>query len=241
MSATIDLNADLGESYGRWSLGDDEALLPHITSANVACGFHAGDPTTLRDVVAKAAALQVTVGAQVSYPDLAGFGRRAMDVDPRDLESDVLYQLAALDGLCRVAGTQVRYLKPHGALYHRTLADRGQAQAVVDAVLLYDKNLAILTMTDGALAQLAAAAGLRVVGEGFVDRAYRDDGRLVPRGEPGALLRDPADAAAQAVRLARAGAVESLCLHGDGADAPAVAATVRQALCARGYEVRAFV
>jgi len=240
LTPAIDLNADLGESYGRWTLGDDAALLPHISSANGACGFHAGDPTTLRDVVALSAERGVTVGAQVSYPDLAGFGRRAMDVAPRDLESDVLYQLAALDGLCRVAGTRVRYLKPHGALYHRTLTDRAQAQAVVDAVVLYDAGLAVLTMVDGVLAELAREAGLRVVAEGFVDRGYRDDGRLVPREEPGALIREPGGAAEQAVRLAGSGRVESLCLHGDGADAPAVAAAVRTALHRSGIQVRPF-
>ncbi len=236
----VDLNADLGESYGRWRLGDDDALLPHLTSANVACGFHAGDPTTLRDVVARAAAHGVVVGAQVSYPDLAGFGRRAMDVAPADLENDVLYQLGALAGLCRVAGTRVRYVKPHGARDHRVLADAGQAGALVAAVRAWDDDLAVLTAADGALADAARAAGVRVVAEGFADRGYTDDGRLVPRDRPGALLTEPGAVAAQAVRLARSGRVESICLHGDTPGAATSAARVRTALADAGVTVRAF-
>lgn len=236
----MDINADVGESFGRWTLGDDASLLPLITSANVACGFHAGDPTTLRATVLEATRLGVVVGAQVSYPDLAGFGRRAMEVQPRDLEADVLYQMSALDGLCRVAGSAVRYLKPHGALYHRTLVDAAQAEAVASAVSVYDETLPILTMDDGALADAARRRGLRVVREGFVERAYRPDGRLVPRTEPGALLTDPAEAAAQAARLVDVGRFDSLCVHGDTAGAAAIAAAVRAALDAAGITVRAF-
>ncbi len=237
---SMDINADLGESFGRWTLGDDAALLPLITSANVACGFHAGDPTTLRTTVLEATRLGVVVGAQISYPDLVGFGRRAMEVEPRDLESDVLYQMSALDGLCRVAGSAVRYLKPHGALYHRTLVDAAQADAVASAVALYDETLPILTMEDGALADAAHRRGLRVVREGFVDRAYRPDGRLVPRTEPSALLTDPAEAAEQAARLVDAGRFDSLCVHGDTAGAAAIAVAVRAALDSAGITVRAF-
>jgi UPF0271 protein len=234
----VDLNADVGESYGRWQLGDDAALLPLLTSANVACGFHAGDPLTLRRTVALAAAHDVHVGAQVSYPDLAGFGRRAMDVSPDELEADVLYQLGALEGLCRAAGTEVRYLKPHGALYHRTLDDEAQAGAVVAALLAHGGGLPVLTTAGSALAVAASAEGVRVVSEGFADRRYDDDGRLVPRSEPGALLTDAQEVGEQAVRLAAT--VDSLCLHGDTPGAPALARAVREALAAADVAVEGF-
>jgi 5-oxoprolinase (ATP-hydrolysing) subunit A len=241
-SATaLDLNADVGESFGRWTLGDDEALLPYISSANVACGFHAGDPTTLRTTVNRCVELGVVVGAQVSYPDLAGFGRRAMDVAPHDLESDVLYQLAALDGLCRVAGSRARYLKPHGALYHRTLSDLAQAAAVVAAVVTYDPALAVLTMERGALADAARSRGVRVIREGFADRAYTPDGHLVPRDRPGAVLTDASEVAQQVLRLADSGRFDSLCLHGDTPGAPELAKAARTALQSQGRVVRAFV
>jgi UPF0271 protein len=237
----IDLNADLGESYGSWRLGDDAALLPLLTSANVACGFHAGDPLTLRRTVAAAGRLGVVVGAQVSYPDLVGFGRREMAVAADELEADVLYQLAALDGLCRTEGTRVRYLKPHGALYHRTLKDPEQAHAVVAAVVAYGADLPVVTMAAGELAAAAAAAGLRVIREGFADRAYGPDGRLIPRGQPGAVLDDPDQAAAQALAVAASGLVDSICLHGDTPGAVAFARAVRERLEAAGATIRPFV
>jgi UPF0271 protein len=236
----LDLNADLGESYGAWVLGDDEALMPFLSSANVACGFHAGDPLTLRRTVASAARHGVVVGAQVSYPDVRGFGRREMTVPPDELEADVLYQLAALDGLSRAAGTRVRYLKPHGALYHRTLTDPVQAGAVVAAVVAYDATLPVVTMAAGQLAAAAAAAGLRVIREAFADRAYGPDGRLVPRGESGALLDDPTAAAEQAVALVASASVDSLCVHGDTPAAVAMAQHVRARLEAAGVTIRSF-
>jgi len=237
---TVDLNADVGESYGRWQLGNDHDLLPLLTSANVACGFHAGDPLTLRRTVQRAVDVGVVVGAQVGYHDLLGFGRRAVDVPPDELEAEVLYQLGALDAMCRAAGTSVRYLKPHGALYHRALADPVQAGAVVAAVVAYGSVLALVTGA-GELADAARAAGLRVVQEGFADRAYGPDGRLVPRTEPGAVLDDPAAAAAQAVQLVRSGSVETLCLHGDSPHVLPVAAAVREALAGAGIAVRPFM
>ena len=240
VTRTIDLNADVGESFGRWRLGEDEALLPSITSANVACGFHAGDALTIRTTVARCADLGVVIGAQVSYRDLAGFGRRAMDVEPDDLEADVLYQIAAVDGLARIAGSGVAYLKLHGALYHRTLTDEAQAAAVVAAVAAWQPGMPVLTMTDGALARAASAAGLKVVSEGFADRAYGADGRLVPRTRPGALLDGPAEAADQAASLASAGAFDSLCVHGDTPGAPTIARAVRDRLTAEGYTVASF-
>ena len=237
--STSDLNADVGESFGRWQLGDDEALLPHLTSANVACGFHAGDPLTLRRTCAVAVHHQVTIGAQVGYRDLAGFGRRFVDVPPDELAADVLYQLGALDGIARAAGGRVAYVKPHGALYHAVTRHEGQARAVVEAVVAYG-GLPVLGLPDSLLLTIAAEAGLPTVGEGFADRAYRPDGSLVPRGEPGAVLTDPAAAAEQAVRLAAAGQVRSLCVHGDSPGAVAIAAAVRAALDDAGVPVAAF-
>jgi UPF0271 protein len=236
----IDLNADVAESFGRWRLGDDAALLPLLTSANVACGFHAGDARTIYDTVAACVDLGVVVGAQVSYRDLAGFGRRAMDVDSADLEADVLYQLAAVDGLARVAGGRARYVKPHGALYHRVLDDAAQASALVAAVTAWDPAAAVLTQPGGRFAELAASAGLTVVAEAFADRGYGPEGRLLPRSAPGALLTEPADAAGQAVRLADDGRFGSLCVHGDTPGAPVIATAVRNALIDAGHEVAPF-
>jgi UPF0271 protein len=238
--AAIDLNADLGESYGRWQLGDDAALLPLITSANVACGFHAGDPLTLRRTVATAADAGVVIGAQVSYPDLVGFGRRAMDVEPAELSADVLYQIAALDGLSRVAGVRVRYVKPHGALYHRTLTDHRQAGALAAAAAEWSTELAVVTMAEGALARAAAGRGLRVISEGYADRAYDSKGFLVPRSEPGAVHTDTSVIVAQALALARAGSVGSICLHGDTPDAVAHAQAIRAAFADAGIAVQSF-
>lgn len=238
--SNIDLNADVGESFGRWQLGDDTALMPFLTSANVACGFHAGDALTLHRTVSEAAERGVAVGAQVSYRDLAGFGRREMAVEPDELTADVLYQIGALEGLCRTVRTAVRYVKPHGALYHRTLKDPVQAGALVSAVMDYDPSLPLLTMAGGELEKAARTAGLQVVLEGFADRAYDSSGRLVPRTQPGALL-DHADAvAAQALRLARSGEVDSLCVHGDTPGAPVLARAVRAELEGAGLSVRAF-
>jgi UPF0271 protein len=236
--ATVDLNADLGESFGAWTLGDDDALLDVVTSANVACGFHAGDPSVLRRVCAGAAERGVVVGAQVGYRDLAGFGRRRIDVAPADLEADVVYQIGALEGCCRAAGIAVRYVKPHGALYHACLDDEAQAGAVIAAVTAYGGSLPVLGLPGSALLRLAADAGLAAVAEGFADRGYTPAGRLVPRGEPGALLADPAAVATQAVRLA--GDVASICVHGDSPGAVDSARAVCAALNGAGVRLAAF-
>jgi UPF0271 protein len=245
----MDLNADLGEGFGVWRLGDDEALLDVITSANVACGFHAGDPSTMRRVCAAAASRAVVVGAQVGYRDLAGFGRRRIDYDAAELRDDVIYQLAALDGFCRVAGTRVRYVKPHGALYNTAAVDPGQASALVAAVLDYDGSLPVLCQPGSVLFRLAAEAGLMVVGEGFADRGYLPDGTLMPRSVAGAVLHDPGEVVARAVRMASAREVvaidasvvpcdiASICLHGDTPGAVELARQVRAAL----GPVRSFV
>ena len=236
---TVDLNSDLGEGFGSWRMGDDAAMLDLVTSANIACGFHAGDPRTIRRTVELAAGRGVVIGAHVAYPDLVGFGRRAMDVEPSDLEADVLYQLGALDALCRVAGTSVRYVKPHGALYHRVNSDPGQAEAFARAVALYDPKLALLGAA-GPLLDSARLHGLRVVDEGLTDRAYRADGSLVPRSEPGAVHADSAAVSAQALALAACG-VRSLCVHGDTPGAVGHARAARTALLDAGYELSSFI
>jgi 5-oxoprolinase (ATP-hydrolysing) subunit A len=235
----MDLNADLGEGFGIWRLGDDHALLDLVTSANVACGFHGGDASTMRRVCAAAAERGVAIGAQVGYRDLAGFGRRHIAYDFAELRDEVTYQLGALEAFCRLSHTRVRYLKPHGALYHAVIAHEGQARAVVQAVLAYG-GLPVLGPPGSLLLTLAAEAELPTVPEGFADRAYRPDGSLVPRGEPGAVLTDPAAAAEQAVTLAERGDVRSLCVHGDSPGAAEIAAAVRAALDDAGVTVAAF-
>ncbi|TNM47137.1 LamB/YcsF family protein [Nocardioides albidus] len=237
--SAVDLNADVGESFGRWTLGDDDALLPHLTSANVACGFHAGDPLTLRRTCARAVSLGVSIGAQVGYRDLAGFGRRYIDVPAAELAADVLYQLGALDAMARAAGGRVAYLKPHGALYHAVSRQEEQAEAVVEAVVAFG-GLPVLGLAGSSFLDVVRAAGLEAVGEGFADRAYLPDGGLVPRSAPGALLTDPVAAAAQAIELARSGEVRSLCVHGDSPGAPQLAAAVRAALAEAEIPVGAF-
>lgn len=249
----IDLNADLGEGLGRWSLGDDEAMLDVVTSANVACGFHAGDPTVLRRVCAQAAERGVAVGAQVGYRDLYGFGRRFIDVDPHDLTNDVLYQLGALEAFARVAGTRVTYLKPHGALYNTVGHHERQAAAVVEAVVRYDPDLSVLGLPGSAWLRLAGDAGLRTVPEAFADRGYTAEGTLVPRRRQGAVLHDVDEIAARTVRIATRGEVvaadgsvvpvqaASVCVHGDTPGAVAIARAVREALERAGVEVAPFV
>ncbi|GAB7064328.1 LamB/YcsF family protein [Streptomyces mexicanus] len=257
MNATIDLNADLGEGFGHWRLTDDEALLASVTSANVACGFHAGDPATMRRVCELAAERGVRIGAQVSYRDLAGFGRRAMDVPAAELAAEVAYQIGALDVFARAAGTAVSYVKPHGALYNRAVHDAEQAAAVVAGVRLAGdaaggEPLPVLGLPGSRLLAAAAEAGLPTVEEAFADRAYRPDGTLVPRSEPGAVLHDPEQVVARSVRLARDGeivaadgrvlpsAARSLCVHGDTPAAALLARRVREELAAAGVTVKAF-
>jgi UPF0271 protein len=252
VASTIDLNADLGESFGPWSMGDDPAMLDVVTSANVACGFHAGDPLTLSRTCHEAAARGVVVGAQVGYRDLVGFGRRHLDMSPEELGADVLYQLGALDAMARGAGTQVRYVKPHGALYHTVVRDEALADAVIGAVRRYDSTLHVVGMPGSLLLEVAEEAGLVAVPEAFADRAYNPDGTLVPRGEPGAILNDPAEVAARMVRLVTEGVVpavdgtdvmvhaSSICTHGDSPGAVAMARAVREALLAAGVSLRPF-
>ncbi|WP_116041731.1 LamB/YcsF family protein [Amycolatopsis palatopharyngis] len=245
----IDLNCDLGEGFGVWTLGDDEALLGVVTSANVACGFHAGDPSIMRATCARAAASGVVIGAQVSYRDLAGFGRRYIDVDPAQLADEVIYQIGALDGFARAAGTRVAYVKPHGALYNTAVTDEAQAAAVVEGVTRYAPDLPILGLPGS---RLLTAAGARGVPEAFADRAYTPEGRLVSRREPGAVLHDVEAIAARCVRLATEATVRStgdtdvavsarsICVHGDTPGAVEIAHAVRAALLDAGVTLRAF-
>ncbi|MEU0457036.1 MULTISPECIES: 5-oxoprolinase subunit PxpA [unclassified Streptomyces] len=249
---SIDLNADLGEGFGRWRLTDDEQLLSVVTSANVACGFHAGDAVTMRRVCALAAERGVRIGAQVSYRDLAGFGRRAMDVPPAELAAEVAYQIGALEVFARAAGARVAYVKPHGALYNRVVHDEEQAAAVVDGVLLADGRLPVLGLPGSRLLELAAKAGLPVVTEAFADRAYTDAGTLVPRSQEGAVVTDPEAVVERSLGLARSGEVvsrsgtrigvraRSLCLHGDTPGAVELARRVRERLKSSGVRVEAF-
>lgn len=250
---TIDLNADLGESFGQWTLGDDDALLDLVTSANVACGFHAGDPTVLRRTCRAAADRGVVIGAQVGYRDLAGFGRRFIDVAPDELTNDVLYQIGALEAFARVAGTSVRYVKPHGALYNAIVHHEEQAAAVVDAVRRYDPSLPVLGLPGSAWLRLADEAGLTTVPEAFADRAYTPEGTLVSRREPGAVLHDPTEVAQRCERMVTRHEVEavdgsvvevrpgSLCVHGDSPGAVAMATDVRRRLDEAGVRIAPFV
>ncbi|MDA0566476.1 LamB/YcsF family protein [Streptomonospora sp. S1-112] len=248
----IDLNSDLGESFGRWELGDDAALLEIVTSANVACGFHAGDPTVLRETCERAAERGVAIGAQVGYRDLAGFGRRFIDVPPRELTNDVLYQLGALEAMARVAGQRVRYVKPHGALYNAIVHHEDQAAAVAEAVARYDAALPVLGLPGSVWLRRAEEAGLRTVREAFADRAYTPEGTLVSRREPGAVLHDPDQIAERCLRMVRGEPVEavdgtpirieadSLCVHGDSPGAVRIAQAVADRLREAGVRITPF-
>jgi UPF0271 protein len=249
---SVDLNADLGESYGRWTLGDDEALLGVVTSANIACGFHAGDPTTLVAACRSAAERGVAIGAQVGYADLRGFGRRFVDVEPDDLYADVLYQIGALDGIARAHGSRVSYVKPHGALYNATVHHTGQAGAVVRAVADYTDRLAVLGLPGSALLAEAEAGGLPTVAEAFADRAYAPDGTLVPRRRPGAVIADTERIVERVLRMVAENKVDavdgsaivihadSICVHGDTPGAVRAATAIRAALSDNGITVARF-
>ncbi|MFD7711957.1 LamB/YcsF family protein [Streptomyces sp. NPDC059785] len=248
----IDLNADLGEGFGRWTLTDDAALLSVVTSANVACGFHAGDPSVMRRVCDLAAERGVRIGAQVSYRDLAGFGRRAMDVPGDELAAEVAYQIGALKVFAEAAGAEVTYVKPHGALYNRTVHDAEQAAAVVAGVRLAGGALPVLGLPGSRLLAAAGDAGLAAVPEAFADRAYTPEGTLVPRREANAVVTDEDLVVRRALGFAVDGAVEavdgstvavaarSLCVHGDTPGAARIAVRVREALERAGVAVEAF-
>lgn len=255
-SATVDLNSDVGEGFGRWELGDDAAVLALVTSANVACGFHAGDPATMAATVRTALENGVAIGAHVSYRDLAGFGRRYLDADEAELTGDVLYQIGALAGIARSLGALVSYVKPHGALYNTIAGDdqrgRRHARAVLAAISRYDPSLPVVGLAGSAFLDAVRESGLPVVAEAFADRAYTPAGTLVSRREPGAVLHDADAVAARMVTLVRTGTVEavdgsrvevqaqSICVHGDSRGAVAMARAVRTALEDAGVVLRAF-
>ena len=248
----MDLNSDLGEGFGRWSLGDDDALLEVVTSANVACGYHAGDASTMRRVCDRAVERGVAIGAQVGYRDLPGFGRRFIDVEPDELTSDVLYQIGALEAFARVAGSRVRYVKPHGALYNAIATHEEQAAAVVRAVVEHDRTLPVLGLPGSVWLQQAQDAGLPVVREAFADRAYTPQGALVSRRLPGAVLHDADEITRRCVAMAMGETVtdveggpltlspDSICVHGDTAAAVDIARRVRDGLGAAGVRLAPF-
>ncbi len=249
---SIDLNSDLGEGLGQWLMGDDAALLGIVSSANVACGFHAGDPSTMRRICELATSSAVMVGAHVAYPDLAGFGRRFIDIDPAELRDAVTYQIGALEAIARSVGTRVSYVKPHGALYNTIVHHEAQAAAVVQGVVACG-GLPLMGLGGSAVLRLATSAGLRTVTEAFVDRAYNPDGTLVSRRVPGAVLHDVSAIVARTIRMVTERKViaiegteihlgfESLCVHGDTAEAVAIAGAVRDGLAGAGIALVPFV
>jgi UPF0271 protein len=249
---TMDLNSDLGEGFGQWTLGDDDALLGLVTSANVACGFHASDASIMRRVCERAVETGVAIGAQVGYRDLPGFGRRFIDIEPEALTQDVIYQIGALGAFAGVAGSRVRYVKPHGALYNAIVHHEEQAAAVVRAVVEYDRALPVLGLPGSAFLRLAEEAGLTVVREAFADRAYTPEGTLVSRRLPGAVLHDADEIARRCVAMAGgepiadvdgkplAVTAESICVHGDTEGAVQIARSVREALVGAGVMLASF-
>lgn len=248
----IDLNSDLGEGYGAWKMGDDQAMLEIVSSANIACGYHAGDPKGMLATIRAAVDNGVRIGAHVSYPDRVGFGRRQMALSGDELFADVLYQIGALQGLAQVAGTQLDYIKPHGALYNTIAHDPIQAQAVIDAIIAYDSSLPLVALAGSPLISLAGQKGITTIAEAFADRAYHSDGTLVSRRHSGAVLHDPDEVAQRMVNLVMNHVVtsiegistllqaDSICIHGDSPDAVAMAITVRRAIEAAGVSIRAF-
>ena len=248
----MDLNSDLGESFGAWRMGDDAGMLGIVTSANVACGFHAGDPAGILQTLREAAAKGVAVGAHVAYPDLVGFGRRNMDPSSRELVADVIYQIGALQGLAKAAGTRVSYVKPHGALYNTIAHEPRQAGDVITAILEVDPGLVLMGLAGSPILRQAQERGLKTAAEAFADRAYTDDGAFLSRREPGAVLHDAEAVAERMLRLVETGEVESvsghrvrlqvdsICVHGDSPGAVAMARRVRERLQEAGIMLQPF-
>lgn len=249
----IDINSDLGESFGPWPMGDDASMLDIVSSANIACGFHAGDPAGILKTVISAVQKNVVIGAHVGYRDLAGFGRRNIDVASDDLQADVIYQIGALRGLCDSVGAQLSYVKPHGALYNTISHDKRQADDVISAILAIDKNLVLMALAGSPIIDWARARGLTVVAEAFADRAYMPDGRLVSRREPGAVVTDPQTVAKRILNLVKTGNItaidgsqvqleaQSICVHGDSPGAVAIAGALRKHLESAGVKLESFI
>jgi len=245
----LDLNADVGESFGAYKLGQDESLMPSITSASVACGFHAGDPGVMRETVALARQHGVAVGAHPSFPDLVGFGRREMRATPREVEDFVVYQIGALAATAAAAGTRLQHVKAHGALYNMAVRDAQLADAIARATVAVDRSLILFGLPGSELIAAGQRAGLRTAREGFADRAYKRDGTLVPRSEPGAVIEDLELVVTRAVSMARDRTinaidgsritleVETICVHGDTPGAGLLASRIRAALVDAGVSV----
>lgn len=252
MTASIDLNCDMGEGFGAWSLGADERLMPLVSSANIACGFHASDPRLMRRTVRLAREHGVAVGAHPGFPDRVGFGRRMLAATPDEIADDVVYQVGALLGVCRAEGVPLSHVKPHGALYNAAARDPAIARAIAEAVRAVDPALWLMALAASALAEAGRAAGLATVEEAFADRGYAPDGTLLPRGRPGALVTDPAAVAERVVGLARDGELRAadgtvlrlgartVCVHGDTPGAPELARAIRERLEREGIAVRSF-
>ncbi|MDQ7821451.1 MAG: 5-oxoprolinase subunit PxpA [Candidatus Eremiobacteraeota bacterium] len=248
----IDLNCDMGEGFGVYTLGRDEELLPYVTSINVACGFHASDPLTMMRIVKRAREFSVALGAHPSYPDLAGFGRREISLSPEEIKASVIYQVGALMGFCMISGIRLSHVKPHGALYNRAAMDMEAARAIAEAVAEIDRSLFLICQAKSKMTVAAREAGIPFVEEFFADRAYRADGLLLPRSLPGAVIHDQKALRERVVRLVRDKFVLScegipvpleagtICIHGDTPDAPALAHAVRDALEAEGIDVKPF-
>jgi UPF0271 protein len=248
----IDLNCDMGEGFGAYSIGRDDAVMPHITSANVACGFHASDPLTMWKTVQMAKACGVAVGAHPSYPDLVGFGRRNMDASPDEVHSDVLYQIGALWALCRREGVRLQHVKPHGALYNTAAVNTAVAAAIATAIQAVDPELIMVCLSNSRMVEAAQAAGIRCVEEVFADRAYTREGKLVPRGQPGAVIHDAQQAAERVLAMVRDRQViaidgtpvplkaQTVCVHGDTTEAIEMVRCIRARLEAEHVELKAF-
>ena len=245
----VDLNSDLGESFGRYTLGMDDKIIPLITSANVACGYHASDPVVMEKTVSMAREAGIRVGAHPGFPDLKGFGRRNMAVSPAEAKAYVMYQLGALEGFCRAKGVKLQHVKPHGALYNMAAKDYELSRAICEAIYEFDKNLIVLALSGGELARAAKDMGLRTALEVFADRSYEEDGTLVNRRKDGAMITDEDEAIARVVRMVKEKKVtaitgkdipiqaDSVCVHGDGAKALAFVERIRKALTEEGVEI----
>jgi len=246
---SIDLNSDLGESFGAWTLGDDEAIMPSVSSASIACGFHAGDPTVIRRTLGLAKRHGVAVGAHPSYPDLAGFGRRDMALAPEEVTDVVMYQVAVLAGMAAAEGLRLRHVKPHGALYNRAARDESTAAAIARAVALIDRDLALFGLAGSMLLDAGRREGLRVASEAFADRGYEPDGRLRARHLPGALVTDADQVVARVMGLLEDRSIaavdgsrlrldaDTICVHGDTPGAAELARALRAGLEARGVRI----
>lgn len=248
----IDINCDMGESYGIYTMGNDEAIFPYISSANVACGFHAGDPLTMLKTVRLAKKYNVSIGAHPSLPDRVGFGRREMKIGADQLYADLIYQISALKGIAESEGVTLQHVKPHGALYNMAIVDQEVAEAIVAAVYVIDPKLILFTLPHGALLRSAQKRGIRVAREFFIDRTYLDDGKLTPRSHSNAMVKNPAIAAERVLKMITEKKVESLngqqltidaetlCIHGDEPMAVAFAKEVHELLIRQGVNISGF-